>query len=159
MKPNVRFLLSDPAHFVALGFGSGLWPRGPGTAGTLAGWLLFPFIRAPLSEPLFAGLLVACFLFGILACERTGRSLGVSDPGCIVWDEIVAIWLVLWLTPDTLLWQAVAFGLFRFFDIVKPQPIRWVDTHAHGGFGVMIDDILAAGYTLLVLAILVRYFG
>jgi phosphatidylglycerophosphatase A len=159
MKPNVRFLLSDPAHFVALGFGSGLWPKGPGTAGTLAGWLLFPFVRAPLSEPLFAGLLVACFLFGILACERTGRSLGVSDPGCIVWDEIVAIWLVLWLTPDTLLWQAVAFGLFRFFDIVKPQPIRWVDTHAHGGFGVMIDDILAAGYTLLVLALLVRYFG
>lgn len=159
MKPNLRFLLSDPAHFVALGFGSGLWPKGPGTAGTLAGWLLYPFIRAPLSEPLFAGLLVACFLFGILACERTGRSLGVSDPGCIVWDEIVAIWLVLWLTPDTLLWQAVAFGLFRFFDIVKPQPIRWVDTHAHGGFGVMIDDILAAGYTLLAMAILVRYFG
>ncbi|MDD2667916.1 MULTISPECIES: phosphatidylglycerophosphatase A [Zoogloea] len=159
MKPNLRFLLSDPAHFVALGFGSGLWPKGPGTAGTLAGWLLFPFIRAPLSEPLFAGLLIASFLFGILACERTGRSLGVSDPGCIVWDEIVAIWLVLWLTPDTLLWQAVAFGLFRFFDIVKPQPIRWVDAHAHGGFGVMIDDILAAGYTLVVLALLVRFFG
>lgn len=158
MKPNLRFLLSDPAHFVALGFGSGLWPKGPGTAGTLAGWLLFPFIRAPLSEPLFAGLLIASFLFGILACERTGRSLGVSDPGCIVWDEIVAIWLVLWLTPDTLLWQAVAFGLFRFFDIVKPQPIRWVDAHAHGGFGVMIDDILAAGYTLVVLALLVRFF-
>lgn len=159
MKPNLRFLLSDPAHFVALGFGSGLWPKGPGTAGTLAGWLLFPFIRAPLSEPLFAGLLIASFLFGILACERTGRSLGVSDPGCIVWDEIVAIWLILWLTPDTLLWQAVAFGLFRFFDIVKPQPIRWVDAHAHGGFGVMIDDILAAGYTLVVLALLVRFFG
>jgi phosphatidylglycerophosphatase A len=159
MKPNVRFLLSDPAHFVALGFGSGLWPKGPGTAGTLAGWLLYPFVRAPLTEPLFAGLLLACFLFGMLACERTGRALGVSDPGCIVWDEIVAIWLVLWLSPDTLLWQAVAFGLFRFFDIVKPQPIRWVDAHAHGGFGVMIDDILAAGYTLLVLAILVRYFG
>jgi phosphatidylglycerophosphatase A len=159
MKPNVRFLLSDPAHFVALGFGSGLWPKGPGTAGTLAGWVLYPFVRAPLTEPLFAGLLLACFLFGMLACERTGRALGVSDPGCIVWDEIVAIWLVLWLTPDTLLWQAVAFGLFRFFDIVKPQPIRWVDAHAHGGFGVMIDDILAAGYTLLVLAILVRYFG
>ena len=76
-----------------------------------------------------------------------------------LWDEIVAIWLVLWLTPDTLLWQAVAFGLFRFFDIVKPQPIRWVDAHAHGGFGVMIDDILAAGYTLVVLALLVRFFG
>ena len=72
MKPNLRFLLSDPAHFIALGFGSGLWPKGPGTAGTLAGWLLFPFIYAPLSDPLFGALLVACFLFGILACERTG---------------------------------------------------------------------------------------
>jgi phosphatidylglycerophosphatase A len=99
MQPNRRFLLADPAHFVALGFGSGLWPKGPGTAGTLAGWLLFPFVKAPLSDPLFGALLVACFLFGIIACERTGRSLGVADHGAIVWDEIVAIWLVLWLTP------------------------------------------------------------
>ena len=79
MKPDRRFLLADPAHFVALGFGSGLWPKGPGTAGTLAGWLLFPFVKAPLSDPLFGALLVACFLFGIIACERTGRSLGVAD--------------------------------------------------------------------------------
>ena len=108
MQPNRRFLLADPAHFVALGFGSGLWPKGPGTAGTLAGWLLFPFVKAPLSDPLFGALLVACFLFGIIACERTGRSLGVADHGAIVWDEIVAIWLVLWLTPSTLAWQATA---------------------------------------------------
>ncbi|MDD3353056.1 phosphatidylglycerophosphatase A [Zoogloea sp.] len=159
MKPTPRFLLSDPAHFVALGFGSGLWPKGPGTAGTLAGWLLFPFVRAPLSEGLFAALLVACFLFGILACERTGRALGVADHGSIVWDEIVAIWLVLWLAPPGLAWQAVAFVLFRFFDIVKPHPIRWVDQRTRGGFGVMLDDLLAAGYTLLALAILVRIFG
>jgi phosphatidylglycerophosphatase A len=99
MKPTLRFLMSDPAHFIALGFGSGLMPKGPGTAGTLAGWLLFPFVRAPLSDPLFGGLLLASFLFGILACERTGRALGVADHGGIVWDEIVAIWLVLWLTP------------------------------------------------------------
>ena len=156
MKPNLRFLLSEPAHFVALGFGSGLWPKGPGTAGTLAGWLLFPFIHAPLSDPLFGGLLLACFLFGILACERTGSALGVADHGAVVWDEIVAIWLVLWLTPATLAWQATAFVVFRFFDIVKPQPIRWVDERTRGGFGVMLDDLLAAGYTLLVLAILVR---
>jgi phosphatidylglycerophosphatase A len=74
-------------------------PKGPGTAGTLVGWLLFPFVRAPLSDPLFGALLLASFLFGILACERTGRALGVADHGGIVWDEIVAIWLVLWLTP------------------------------------------------------------
>lgn len=156
MKPNARFLLSDPAHFIALGFGSGLFPKGPGTAGTLVGWLLFPFVRAPLSDALFGGLLLASLLFGILACERTGRALGVADHGSIVWDEIVAIWLVLWLTPPTPLWQATAFVLFRFFDIVKPPPIRWVDDRTRGGLGVMADDLLAAGYTLLALALLVR---
>lgn len=156
MKPTLRFLVSDPAHFIALGFGSGLMPKGPGTAGTLVGWLLFPFVRAPLSDPLFGGLLLASFLFGILACERTGRALGVADHGGIVWDEIVAIWLVLWFTPPTLAWQTTAFVLFRFFDIVKPPPIRWVDERTRGGLGVMFDDLLAAGYTLLVLALLVR---
>ena len=156
MKPNLRFLLSDPTHFVALGFGSGLFPKGPGTAGTLLGWILFTFVYAPLSDTLFGALLVACFLFGIIACERTGRSLGVADHGAVVWDEIVAIWLVLWLTPATLAWQATAFVVFRFFDIVKPPPIGWVDERTRGGFGVMLDDLLAAGYTLVVLAILMR---
>ena len=156
MKPNLRFLLSDPAHFVALGFGSGLFPKGPGTAGTLLGWVLFPLVYAPLSDTLFGALLVACFLFGIIACERTGRALGVADHGAVVWDEIVAIWLVLWLTPATLAWQATAFVVFRFFDIVKPPPIGWVDERTRGGFGVMLDDLLAAGYTLVVLAILMR---
>ena len=154
MKPNVRFLLSDPAHFVALGFGSGLWPKGPGTAGTLAGWLLFPLVRAPLTDGLFAGLLVACILFGILACERTGRALGVADHGSIVWDEIVPFWLVLLMTPDTFLWQLTAFALFRYFDITKPQPARYFDEHVKNGFGVMADDLVAAGYTLLALALL-----
>lgn len=156
MKPNLRFLLSDPTHFVALGFGSGLFPKGPGTAGTLLGWILFPLVYAPLSDPLFGALLVASFLFGIIACERTGRALGVADHGAVVWDEIVAIWLVLWLTPTTLAWQATAFVVFRFFDIVKPPPIGWVDERTRGGFGVMLDDLLAAGYTLVVLAILMR---
>lgn len=156
MKPNLRFLLSDPTHFVALGFGSGLFPKGPGTAGTLLGWILFPFVYAPLSDTLFGALLIACFLFGIIACERTGRALGVADHGAVVWDEIVAIWLVLWLTPTTLAWQATAFVVFRFFDIVKPPPIGWVDERTRGGFGVMLDDLLAAGYTLVVLAILMR---
>lgn len=159
MKPNSRFLLSNPAHFVALGFGSGLWPKGPGTAGTLLGWLLFPLLRTPLSDALFGGLLIACFLFGIIACERTGRALGVADHGSIVWDEIVAIWLVLWLTPATFTWQLIAVVLFRFFDIVKPQPIRWVDERTRGGFGVMLDDLIAAAFTLVAVATLVRLYA
>ena len=156
MKPTPRFLVSDPSHFIALGFGSGLAPRAPGTFGTLLGWALFPLVRAPLADVGFGLLLAACFLAGIVVCERTGRALGVADHGAIVWDEIVAIWLVLWLTPPTLAWQALAVALFRFFDIVKPPPIRWVDERTRGGFGVMLDDLLAAGYALFVLAACVR---
>ena len=153
---NKFVVLRHPWGWLASGFGSGLSPFAPGTAGTLLGWILFPFVYAPLSDTLFGALLVACFLFGIIACERTGRSLGVADHGAVVWDEIVAIWLVLWLTPATLAWQATAFVVFRFFDIVKPPPIGWVDERTRGGFGVMLDDLLAAGYTLVVLAILMR---
>lgn len=159
MRPTVRLLLAHPSHFVALGFGSGLAPRGPGTAGTLAAWLLYPLLRNSLQDWALLGFLAASFFFGILACERTGRALGAADHGAIVWDEVVAFWLVLYFTPATLLWQAAAFGLFRFFDIVKPPPIRWVDERTRGGLGVMLDDLLAAGYTLLVLAALVKLIG
>ena len=159
MRPTVRLLLAHPSHFVALGFGSGLVPKGPGTAGTLAAWLLFPLLRAMLADWQLLGFLAASFFFGIIACERTGRALGVADHGAIVWDEVVAFWLVLFFTPASLLWQAVAFGLFRFFDIVKPPPIRWVDERTRGGLGVMVDDLLAAGYALLVLALLIKLTG
>jgi phosphatidylglycerophosphatase A len=159
MQPTFRLLLSHPSHFVALGFGAGLAPKGPGTAGTLAAWLLYPLLHSALSDWQLLGFLVASFFFGIMACERTGRALGVADHGAIVWDEVVAFWLVLVFTPATLLWQAAAFGLFRFFDIVKPPPIRWVDERTRGGLGVMVDDLLAAGYTLLVLALLAKLTG
>lgn len=159
MRPTVRLLLSHPSHFVALGFGSGLAPKGPGTAGTLAAWLLYPLLRGTFSDGQLLAFLLASFVYGILACERTGRTLGVADHGAIVWDEFVAFWLVLFFTPATLAWQAVAFGLFRLFDIAKPPPIRWVDERTRGGLGVMLDDLLAAGYTLLVLALLARLTG
>lgn len=159
MRPTFRFLFSHPFHLLACGFGSGLSPKGPGTAGTLAAWLLYPLIRYQLSEPVFLFLLLGCFVVGIIACDRTGRDLGVSDHGSIVWDEIVAFWLVLFFTPATLLWQAFAFVLFRLFDITKPPPIRQADARIKGGFGVMLDDILAAGYSLLVLAVAVRVAG
>ncbi len=159
MRPTFRLLLSHPAHFISLGFGAGLSPKAPGTAGTLLAWLLYPLIRTPLSEFVFLALLTSLFVAGIIAAERTGRALGVSDHGGIVWDEMVATWLVLVFTPPTLLWQAVAVALFRFFDIVKPPPVRWADRSLKGGFGVMADDIIAAGYTLLALAVLVRLAG
>lgn len=159
MRPTVNFLLSHPAHFIALGFGSGLVPRAPGTAGTLLAWALYPLIKTPVSDVVFLAFLASLFVAGVIAAERTGRELGVPDHGAIVWDEMVAMWLVLLFTPVTLLWQLTAVILFRFFDIVKPQPIRWADRHLKGGFGVMFDDIIAAGYAILVLAVLVHFFG
>src|SRR5574337_1047273 len=99
MQPTFRLLLAHPSHFIALGFGSGLAPKGPGTAGTLAAWLLYPLLRGTFSDWQLLGFLVASFFFGIVACERTGRALGVADHGAIVWDEIVAFWLVLFFTP------------------------------------------------------------
>lgn len=159
MRPTVRLLLSHPAHFISLGFGSGLSPRAPGTAGTLAAWLLYPLLRAPISDFVFLALLTSFFVAGIIAADRTGRALGASDHGAIVWDEIVAFWLVLFFAPPGLAWQAAAFVLFRFFDIVKPQPIRWADSRIGGGFGVMLDDLIAAGYAILALAVLKHFLG
>ena len=159
MHPTFRFMLSHPLHFISLGFGSGLAPRAPGTFGTLLGWLLFPLLAAAAPGSWFFALLVALFAGGVLAAEVTGRALGESDHGAIVWDEMVAIWLVLAFTPPTLAWQAVAVALFRLFDISKPPPIRWADRALKGGFGVMVDDLLAAAYSLLALAVLVRLAG
>lgn len=159
MRPTVRLLMSHPAHFISLGFGAGLSPWAPGTVGTLLGWTLYPLLRTPVSEFVFLALLASFFLAGVLAAERTGRALGVPDHGGIVWDEMVAIWLVLLFTPAGLSWQATAVVLFRFFDIVKPPPVRWADRSFKGGFGVMFDDLIAAGYTLLALAALVKLLG
>ncbi len=152
-KPDLKFLFAHPAHFVALGFGSGLSPVAPGTAGTLAAWLLFPLVHRNFSDAGFLVFLLACFVLGAFACARAGRALGVVDHGSIVWDEIVPFWLVLLMTPADFLWQLAAFVWFRFFDITKPQPARWIDGHLKHGLGVMLDDLVAAGYTLLVLAL------
>jgi phosphatidylglycerophosphatase A len=158
MKPNLRFLFTHPAHFVALGFGSGLSPVAPGSAGTLAAWLLFPLVRRNFSDAGLLVFLLAAFVLGIFACDRAGRALGAADHGAIVWDEMVPFWLVLLMAPEGFLWQLAAFFWFRFFDIVKPQPARWIDGHMKHGFGVMLDDLVAAGYTLLALALFKALF-
>lgn len=144
-KLDIKFLLAHPTHFFALGFGSGLAPKAPGTFGTLAGLPLFWLIS---SYALHTQLLIitALFLIGIYFCDKTGKDLGVADHGAIVWDEIVAMMLVLTITP--LHWFAwlIAFALFRLFDIWKPYPICYADTKLKNGFGVMLDDLLAAIY-------------
>jgi phosphatidylglycerophosphatase A len=159
IAPTWRFLFAHPSHLIACGFGSGLSPWVPGTAGTLAAWALFPPLAALMSEASFLVFLAVAFVFGVLACERTGRALGVADHGAIVWDEMVPFWLVLLLTPRTLAWQALAFVLFRVFDIVKPPPAAAIDRRVKNGLGVMLDDVVAAGYTLLALALVARLLG
>ena len=153
LRPSWRFLLRRPAHFIAFGFGAGLIRVAPGTWGTLLAlplyWLLIPEVGA--IEYLL--MIVVLFALGVWACDVTGRALGVMDHGGMVWDETVAFLLVLFFVPAGLQWQALAFLAFRLFDILKPPPIRYYDQALKGGFGVMLDDLIAAAYTLLVLAI------
>lgn len=153
IRPTAHFMLRHPARWIAFGGGAGLVPVAPGTAGTL---LAFPIYwgLAPICAPeTMLGLIALGFGAGIWACDLTGRALGVADHGAMVWDEVVAFMLVLFFTPAGYLWQVSAFLLFRLFDILKPQPIRYFDRKWKNGFGVMFDDVLAAFYTLLVLAV------
>jgi phosphatidylglycerophosphatase A len=151
-RPDFPFLLAHPAHLIAFGFGSGLAPQAPGTVGTLLGVPLFWLITSAVPDlPNRIVLLVAAFLLGVWACGKTGRALGVADHGGMVWDEIVAFALVLLFTPAGWLWMALAFALFRLFDILKPWPIRVADRHLKNGFGVMFDDLLAAAFAIAAL--------
>jgi phosphatidylglycerophosphatase A len=154
--PSWRLMLSHPAHVLAFGFGSGLLRPAPGTWGTLFAWMVFVALDPWLSDAGWAAMIVATFALGAAAAQRTGRVLGHADHGAIVVDEIVAFWLVLWLLPKGLTTQAAAFLAFRFFDILKPPPIRAVDRRFKHGIGVMLDDVIAAFYTLLVAALLLR---
>ncbi len=149
--------MRQAAHAIALGFGAGRAPFAPGTFGTLLAWPV-GWALGGLHPLATLGLIAVFFLVGVWACGVTGRDLGVHDDGSMVWDEFVAFLLVLAIVPRALAWQAAAFVLFRAFDIAKPAPIRLLERRYTGGFGVMFDDLLAAGYTLLVLALAKRLF-
>ena len=157
--PSRSFMLAHAAHLVALGFGSGLSPTAPGTVGTLWAWLTFFLLQHWLLPAGVGVVLLVGLVLGWWACTITARHLGVADPGCIVWDEILAFWLVLWLAMPMGFWgQLVAFALFRFFDAVKPGPVAWADELFkglgwRGGWGIMFDDLVAAFCTLLVIAL------
>jgi len=157
--PPLRFLFSHPAHFIALGFGAGLAPVAPGTFGTLVAIPMAMVLRANVPDPYFLAAIVVFALIGVWACGVTGRDLGVPDHGSIVWDEVVAFLLVLYFIGDDAFRVAIAFLLFRLFDIFKPPPIRQLDRAMKNGTGVMLDDLLAAGYTLLVFALWQRLVG
>lgn len=152
-RPSATFLLSHPAHFVALGFGTGLSPAAPGTVGTLLAFPLYAVLARWLPPVGILALLPALFGLGVWACGRTGRALGSPDHSAMNWDEIVAFLVILVFTPPGIAWQAAAFVAFRLFDIAKPPPIRYVDRTVKGGLGVMLDDLLAAFYALLLLAV------
>ena len=158
-RPNAKFLLAHPAHFIALGFGSGLSPIAPGTAGTLWAWLAFLAIQPMMTTAQMGWLILGASLVGWWACTVTAKNMAVLDPGSIVWDEVVAFWLVLWLImPTSITGQLIAFVLFRFFDAVKPGPVAWADQMfkgfgPRGGFGILFDDFVAAFCTLLVIAL------
>lgn len=150
---NLKLLLAHPAHFLALGAGTGLAKKAPGTFGTLLGLPLF-FLIAPLEFYVQIIIISVLFLIGIYCCDKTGKALGVADHGSIVWDEIVAMMLVLTFTPMQWKCWLVAFLLFRLFDIWKPVPIRQCDAKIKGGLGVMLDDLLAAIYAIICLKVL-----
>ena len=152
-RATLRFVFAQPAHGIAFAGGIGLAPFAPGTFGTLLAFPLFALLSAYSDTVTQLIVFIVLFFVGVWACHVTGRALGVADHGGMVWDETVAFLLMLIFTPAGLMWQIAAFALFRFFDIVKPPPIRHFDRTLKNGLGVMFDDLLAAGYTLLVLAL------
>lgn len=163
-RASARWMLTSPLHAIAVGFGSGLSPWAPGTVGTLWAWLTYAMLARWLTDAGWALLLGGGLLVGWWACTAAARSLRSADPGAIVWDEILAFWLVLWfVAPRGWGWQLAAFVLFRLLDAAKPGPVGWADRafkaaagEAPGwraGFGILADDLVAAGGTLFILAL------
>ncbi len=158
LRPGVKFLFSHVAHFIALGAGSGISRIAPGTVGTLWAWAAFAVMQMYLSQAQMGAVIAVSLIVGWWACTVTASHLSAHDPSAIVWDEVVAFWIILWLvTPAGWLMQLAAFALFRYFDAVKPGPVAWADALFHGfgwkgGLGIMLDDLVAAACTLLVIA-------
>ena len=152
-------MCAHPAHLIALGFGSGLSPKAPGTVGSLWGWMSWLIIQTYLTVPLQAACLIIGLLLGWWACTVTALHMGISDPGAIVWDEVIAIWAIFFLImPTSFSAQLSAFVRCRFFDAVKPGPVAWADQLFkgfgwRGGWGIIWDDLVAAFCTLLVIAL------
>ena len=152
-----KSILTNPIHLLAFGFGAGLFPKAPGTMGTVAAVLIYLALPS-MSSSTYAGLILASFVLGIWLCGKTAEDLGVHDHGGIVWDEFVGYWITMFMAPSGLFWVLLGFGLFRLLDIFKPWPIKWADKELAGGLGIMLDDVLAgimAALCLQALAVLI----
>ena len=148
-----KTVLTHPVHFLAFGFGSGLSPKAPGTAGTVVAVILhLLLVQLPLVAYLI--MLLVTFAAGIYLCGRSSSLLGVHDHGGIVWDEFVGYWITMLVAPSGFTWVVVGFVLFRLFDILKPFPINYFDKHVHGGLGIMIDDAIAGSFAWLCLQLI-----
>lgn len=148
--------LLHPVDFLALGFGSGLLPVAPGTAGTLVAIPVYLLLQ-PLAAHWYVALVVLLALAGIAVCGKTASHLGVHDHPAIVWDEIVGYLVTMTFAPPGWLWIVLGFVLFRLFDIAKPWPIRWFDRQVGGGLGIMLDDLLAGVFSAALLQLLVVF--
>ena len=148
---DARGLLRHPAGWIGTGFGSGLFPRAPGTVGSLAALLPWWVFLRPLDPLWYLGVLVATFVVGVWSANWMIARTRIADPSVFVWDEFVGLWLALFLAPAGWAWAVGGFALFRLFDIWKPWPVRWADRAVHGGFGTMLDDLLAGAYAMLML--------
>ncbi|MCG9753660.1 phosphatidylglycerophosphatase A [Shewanella insulae] len=153
-----KLSLANPIHFLALGFGSGLAAKAPGTFGTLAAVPLY-LLMAGLPLGWYLGLTLVSVLAGFYICDKASKDMGVHDHGAIVWDEVAGLLITLIAAPAGWLWVVVGFALFRFFDILKPWPIKVLDAKVHGGIGIMIDDVLAGVFAFLCLQGIVYLAG
>ncbi|MBR9726514.1 phosphatidylglycerophosphatase A [Shewanella intestini] len=143
-----RLSLSNPIHFLALGFGSGLAAKAPGTFGTLAAIPVY-LLLAQLSLPVYLLATLISVLIGFYICDKAAKDMQVHDHGAIVWDEVAGLLITLIALPAGWQWLVIGFVLFRFFDIIKPWPIKWLDAKVEGGFGIMIDDVVAGIFALI----------
>lgn len=157
IRPPIR-LLADPGHLLSFGFGSGYFPRAPGTAGTVAAIPFFLGLSL-LNPAVYALATLLCLLLGIYLCQRTSVALGVADHPAIVWDEFVGFFITMLFAPVNVYTVLLGFIFFRLFDILKPWPVSVIDTRLKGGLGVMLDDVIAGLYALLCLHICIRLFG
>ena len=148
---SARLLLRHPAGWLASGFGCGFSPRAPGTVGSLVALLPWWFWLRELPMWHYALVLGCAFALGVWASDWVIGKLGREDPGVVVWDEFTGLWLALFLAPPGWHWVLGGFLAFRLFDIWKPWPVSWADRAVHGGFGAMLDDLLAGGYAWLAL--------
>ena len=146
--PKPSLVWRNPWHFLAFGFGTGAMRKAPGTWGSLAALPFIPLLQL-LPHWGYGAVVLLAFVFGCWLCGKVADDLGVHDHGGIVWDEIVGMWITFWLLPAGWLWWVLGFVLFRFFDIIKPWPIRWLDARVGGGFGIMIDDVIAGVFAWL----------